>query len=77
MSRRSPTADARLQLAGMLLVAAGGTAAFWVGGSLTVAIPAWWLVTVAQGDPNETLSLVAAIYGLSFVGAAIALPRLR
>ena len=42
-----------------------------------MAIPAWWLVTVAQGDPNETLSLVAAIYGLSFVGAAIALPRLR
>jgi len=130
MTHRSPATVARVQLAGMLLVAAAGTAAFWVGGGLGDAlavaavlfgfallvhlgrgrspapttmggigdereahlgrsaaafagavmacvIPGWWLVTVAQGDANETLSLLAGIYGAAFVGASIVLPRLR
>jgi hypothetical protein len=32
-------------------------------------------VTVAQGDPNTTLSLLSAIFGVTFIGAVIWLAR--
>jgi len=130
MTHRSLAGDPRVQLAGMLLVAAAGTAAFWVGegvraalgpaavlfgfallvhlgrtrsqalmtmsgtgdereadlarsamlfagGVMATVIPGWWLVTVAQGSPNETLGVLGAIYGVAFAGASLVLPRLR
>jgi membrane protease YdiL (CAAX protease family) len=130
MTRRSLSADPNVQFAGMLLIAAAGTAAFWVGSGLgealqagavlfgfallvhlgrgrsqalmtmsgtgdereadlgrgamlfagsvmALVIPSWWLVTVAQGTPNETLGILGAVYGVAFVGASIVLPRLR
>jgi hypothetical protein len=38
---------------------------------MSFVLPGWWLVTVAIG----TLSLCAAIFALSFVGAAVVLAR--
>jgi hypothetical protein len=32
-------------------------------------------VTVATGDPNETLALLCAIFAVTWAGAAIVLPR--
>ena len=42
---------------------------------MSFLLPAWWLVTVAQGDPNETLSLLCAIFGVSFILAIVVLAR--
>jgi hypothetical protein len=42
---------------------------------LSLVIPAWWLVTVARGEPNETLSLVGAIFGVTFVLSALVIAR--
>jgi hypothetical protein len=35
----------------------------------------WWLVTVAQGAPNETLSILGAVFGLSWLVVSLALAR--
>jgi len=45
------------------------------GTVLTGVIVGWWLVTAAQGDPNETLSVLAAVGGVSFIAATAALAR--
>ena len=119
---------ARVQLAGMVLIALATAAAFWIGEGassglaagafmlavvlaihvsrkrsatvealggigdervtslstrasafaatvLATVIPAWWLVTVARGEPNETLSLLGAVFAVAFVGAAAVLQR--
>jgi hypothetical protein len=42
---------------------------------MALVLPVWWLVTVAQGDPDPTLSALCAIYGLTWMAAAIVLPR--
>jgi hypothetical protein len=39
-------------------------------GVLSFVLPAWWLVTVIRGEPNETLSLVCALFGVTLVAAA-------
>jgi hypothetical protein len=36
---------------------------------------AWWLVTVALGDPNETLSALGAVAGVSFIVGIVVLAR--
>jgi uncharacterized membrane protein len=51
-----------------------GATAF-AGSVMAFVLPGWWLVTVAQGDPNETLSALCAIFAVVWVGAAIVLPR--
>jgi hypothetical protein len=38
---------------------------------LTYVVVAWWLVTVVQGDPNETLTALASIAGVAFTVGAI------
>jgi hypothetical protein len=47
----------------------------FAGTVMSVVIPGWWLVTVAQGKPNTTLDLLAAIFGLSFIFASAVLAR--
>jgi hypothetical protein len=42
-------------------------AAAFAANVVSVFIVAWWLVTVAQGRPNETLALIAAVFGISWV----------
>lgn len=40
---------------------------------LSFVLPAWWLVTVARGEVNETLTVVCALFGTVFVLASLAL----
>jgi hypothetical protein len=41
------------------------------GTVMAFLLPGWFLVTVAQGDPNTTLSLLSAIVGVAFIGAVV------
>ena len=52
-----------------------GRACAFAGAIMAFLLPAWWLVTVAEGDPNATLSLLCAIFAAAFIGAVIVLPR--
>jgi hypothetical protein len=45
------------------------------GAVMSFLLPGWWLVTVAQGDPNTTLSVLAAVFGFTFIGAVAVLAR--
>jgi hypothetical protein len=47
----------------------------FAGAVMSFLLPGWWLVTVAAGDPNDTLALLSAIFGLSFVVAVVFLAR--
>jgi|SRR4051812_16270460 hypothetical protein len=47
----------------------------FTGMVMAFLLPAWWLVTVAQGDPNEVLNWLCAIYGATFVLAIVVLAR--
>jgi O-antigen/teichoic acid export membrane protein len=47
----------------------------FAGSVMSFVLPGWWLVTVATGDPNETLALLCAIFAVTWAGAAIVLPR--
>jgi uncharacterized membrane protein len=38
-----------------------------VGTVMSVVLPGWWLVTVAIGEPNETLNILCAIFGACFI----------
>ena len=45
------------------------------GTVMSFVLPIWWLVTVAQGDPNEVLSICCAIFGATFALAVVVLAR--
>jgi hypothetical protein len=47
----------------------------FAGTVMAFVLPAWWLVTVAQGEPDVTLNVLCAIYGFTWIAAAIVLPR--
>jgi uncharacterized membrane protein len=47
----------------------------FAGNVVSVAVPTWWLVTVALGEPNDTLVIVALIFGVSFILASLVLSR--
>ena len=73
--RRSDTLDVMSGIGdehGKLLYA---RAVAFAGTVMSFVLPGWWLVTVAQGDPNDTLSLMCAIFAASFVLAAVVLAR--
>jgi hypothetical protein len=48
----------------------------FVGSVMAFVLPGWWLVTVAQGDPDRTLTILCAIFGVTFIGA-VAVPARR
>jgi hypothetical protein len=64
----SGTGDERVRSLYTHAVAIAGTV-------MSFLLPAWWLVTVAQGDQNETLALLCAIFGVTFVLAIVVLAR--
>jgi hypothetical protein len=64
----SGTGDERVRSLYMHAVAIAGTVMAFV-------LPGWFLVTVAQGDPNTTLSILSALFGLTFICAVIWLAR--
>ena len=47
----------------------------FAGTVMSFVLPGWWLVTVAQGEPNATLSLLCAIFAVAFVAAVVVLAR--
>jgi hypothetical protein len=47
----------------------------FAGTVMAFVLPAWWLVTVAQGEPDVTLNVLCAVYGFTWIAAAIVLPR--
>jgi hypothetical protein len=47
----------------------------WTAGAMTLVLPAWWLVTVALGDPDQTLSLVCAIFGATWIATSLIAAR--
>jgi hypothetical protein len=50
-------------------------AAAFTANTMSLVIPAWWLITVVRGEPNETLSALGAIYALTWIGATIVYAR--
>lgn len=40
------------------------------GSVLGLVVIGWWLIGVASGDPDPTLMVLAAVFGLSFLAAA-------
>ena len=47
----------------------------FAGTVMSFVLPGWWLVTIAIGEPNTTLSLLCAIFALAWVGAVVVLSR--
>ena len=47
----------------------------FAGSMMSVVLPGWWLATVAVGEPNTTLSLLCAIFALSWIAAVVVFPR--
>jgi hypothetical protein len=45
------------------------------GSVMAFLLPGWFLVTVAQGDPDSTLSILSLIFGVTFIGAVVFLAR--
>jgi hypothetical protein len=64
----SGTGDERVRSLYTRAVAFAGAIMAWL-------LPGWWLVTVAQGDPNETLSILCAVFAACFLGAVAWLAR--
>jgi hypothetical protein len=66
------SANGQLSL-GLILVAAVFVA--FSGTVMSLVLPIWWLVTIAQGDPSEVLTICCAIFGASFILAVVVLAR--
>ena len=64
----SGTGDERTRSLYTQAVAIAGTV-------MSFLLPGWWLVTVPQGDPNDTLALLSAIFGVSFIVSVVFLAR--
>jgi hypothetical protein len=68
-----------VQVAGMALISAAATAVFWAvafaGAIMAWLLPGWWLVTVAQGEPDTMLSVLGAVFAFCFITAVIWLAR--
>jgi hypothetical protein len=64
----SGTGDERVRSLYTRAVAFAGAVMAWV-------LPGWFLVTVAQGEPNQTLSLLSAVFAVCFIGAVAVLAR--
>jgi hypothetical protein len=45
------------------------------GTVMAFVLPGWWLVTVAQGDPDTTLSVLCAVLGLTFIASVVVVAR--
>jgi len=64
----SGTGDERVRSLYTQAVAIAGTV-------MSFVLPGWWLVTVAQGEANDTLAALCAIFGVTFVAAIALLAR--
>ena len=73
--RRSPTLETIGGIGDERTRALYERASGFAGNVLGAVILPWWLVTLVQGDANETLTVLAAVFGASFVLAAVVLQR--
>jgi hypothetical protein len=64
----SGTGDERVRSLYTQAVAIAGTV-------MSFLLPGWWLVTVAKGEANDTLAVLCAIFGATFVVAIAVLAR--
>jgi hypothetical protein len=64
----SGTGDERVRSLYTQAIAIAGTV-------MSFLLPAWWLVTVAQGHTNETLQWLCFIFGVTFILATVVLAR--
>ena len=47
----------------------------FAGTVMSIVLPAWWLVTVATGEPDSTLSLLCAIFAVSWIAGVVVITR--
>jgi hypothetical protein len=47
----------------------------FTGTVMSFVLPIWWLVTIAQGEPNDVLAFCCAIFGATFILAVVVLAR--
>jgi hypothetical protein len=64
----SGTGDERVRQLYMHAVAIAGTV-------MAFLLPGWFLVTVAEGEADTTLSTLSAVFGLTFVVSVVVLAR--
>jgi hypothetical protein len=73
--RRSDTLDVMSGLGDERGRALYARAVAFTGTVMSFVLPGWWLVTVAQGDPDPTLGLLCAIFGVTFIASVVVLAR--
>jgi hypothetical protein len=64
----SGTGDERVRSLYQRAIAYAGAVMAWL-------LPGWWLVSVARGDQNETVALLCAIFGATFLVAIVLIAR--
>ena len=64
----SGTGDERIRSLNVRALAFAG----WV---MWAAVTIWWLVSAASGNENDSVGILAATFGVSYLGAAIYLGR--
>ncbi len=64
----SGTGDERVRSLYQRAIAYAGAVMAWL-------LPGWWLVSGAQGNQNETVALLSAIFGASFLVAIVLIAR--
>lgn len=45
------------------------------GAVMSFVLPGWWLATVARGEADTTLSVLCAVFGLTFIVSVVVLAR--
>ena len=45
------------------------------GTVMAFVLPGWWLVTVAMGEPNQTLNILCVVFGACFIPAVAVVAR--
>ena len=73
--RRNPTLEAVGGIGDERTRALYERASGFAGNVVAAVILAWWLVTLFEGDADETLTVLAAVFGASFLAATAVLQR--
>jgi len=73
--RRSPTLEAMGGLGDERVRHINMRASAFVGSLMSIVLPAAWLVSVARGEPDTTLSALCALAGAAWIGSIVVLQR--
>jgi hypothetical protein len=47
----------------------------FAGFVMWAVVTAWWLISSATGDENDSVGILAAVFGVAYIGAAVCLGR--